>query len=378
MKIAVIAQGSVPAQTANSIQNMKMAAALAGTGSEVRVFAPGKDPKIPWSQLTNHYGLKDQFALEWIPLRPFLRRYDFALSAVRAAQGWGADLVYTRLPQAATLAARRNILTIFELHDLPSGTMGPWLLRSFLRSQGSCRLIVNTHHLAAEIRSRFRLPEREDFLVMAPNGVDVDRYAHLPEPAEARKTLGQPEGFTAGYAGHLYAGRGIELILELARDLPAMRFLLVGGRPEDVLKRKQEARHLTNIHFTGFVPNAELPAYQAACDVFLMPHGRKVAGSSGADIAEFTNPLKMFEYLACGRPILASDLPILREVLNEENAVILPGDDKQAWMDALQALQASPARRKALGDAGRLTAAGFSWEKRAQRILQDLVETAKI
>lgn len=378
MKITVIAQGSIPAQTANSIQNMKMAGALAGLGNEVRVFAPGTDSSCDWAELASHYGLKDRFEIQWIPIRSFLRRYDFALRAVRAAQEWGAELIYTRLPQAATLAAGREIPTIFELHDLPSGTIGPRLLRQFLKAPGALRLVVNTNHLADEIRKRYQLTGKKDFLATAPNGVDLERYAQLPEPRTARKTLRLPEGFTAGYTGHLYAGRGIELILELARRLPSVRFLLVGGRPEDVAQRKQQARDLDNVHFTGFVPNAELPSYQAACDVFLMPYGHKVAGSSGVDIAEFTNPLKMFEYLACGRPILASDLPILREILNSDNAIILPSGDAQAWVSALQKLHDTPNQRKALGDAGKRTAAQFSWEMRAKRVLQGLQKTAKI
>ena len=370
MKIAVIAQGSIPAQTANSIQNMKMAGALARLGNEVHVLAPGADPGIGWAVLAKHYGVKDRFKIKWIPFLSFWRRYDFALRAVRTAQDWGADLVYTRLPQAASLAAGRGIPTIFELHDLPSGTMGPWLLRRFLRARGARRLVVNTNQLAGEVRRRYQLPREKDFLLLAPNGVDLEQYRNLPRPEVARKKLGLPEGYTAGYTGHLYAGRGIGFILELARRLPKIHFLIVGGRPEDVVERKEQAGGLPNVHFTGFVPNMLVPLYQAACDLFLMPHGRKVSGSSGADIAQFANPLKMFEYLACGRPLLTSRLPVLREVLDETNAILLPGRDLKAWMAALGNLQKSPGRRAALAKAGKMTAAKFSWRGRAEKILK--------
>ncbi len=378
MKIAIIAQGSIPAQTANSIQNMKMAGAFAELGNKVVVFAPGKNPELDWPRIANHYGLSQELEIQWIKSLPLLRRYDFAWHAVRAAQRWDVELVYTRLPQAAALAAVREVSTIFELHDLPSGTMGPWLLRQFLGANGAKRLVVNTHHLEQKIRNRYRFPDREGFVMLAPNGVNLQRYKILPAPTEARKRLGLPEGFTAGYTGHLYEGRGIELILDLAYRLPKVRFLLVGGRAEDLAVRKAQARELGNVQFVGFVPNAELPLYQAACDVFLMPHGQKVAGSSGADIAEFTNPLKMFEYLACGRPILASDLPILREVLHEENANLLPIGDVPAWVEALNALMESATRRAELSAAGKRTAAQFSWESRASRILQGIEKTAKI
>ena len=372
MKIALIAPGPIPAQTANSIQVMKMAQALAEEGHALALFAPGSGASPSWQELSAHYGLSRRFEIRWLPAQPVLRRYDYAFAALRAARAWGAELIYTRLPQAATLAARRGQATIFELHDLPSGTMGPWLLRRFLQADGARRLVVNTEHLAQEIRKRYRLPAQKDFLVMAPNGVDMQRYAKLPDPKSARGSLRLPDSFTVGYSGHLYAGRGVGLMLELARRLPKIRFLLVGGRSEDVAARKEQAGGLTNVHFIGFVPNAELPLYQAACDVLLIPYSRQVAGSSGSDIAPYTNPLKMFEYLASGRPVLASDLPILREILNEQNAILLPVGELQAWVDALLALQTSPRRRAALAKAGQQTAAEYTWQKRAQRLLRDL------
>ena len=373
MKIALIAPGPIPAQTANSIQVMKMAQALVEEGHTVRVFASGNRAPAPsWTDLAAHYGLTHLFEIHWLAARSALRRYDFAFAALRAARIWGADLVYTRLPQAATLAAWRGQATIFELHDLPSGVMGPWLLRRFLRARGARRLVVNTKFLADQIGNRYPLAGKEGLLVVAPNGVDLQPYAQLPSPQEARKRLGLTEAFTAGYSGHLYAGRGIRLILELAKRQPTMRFLLVGGRPDDVAARKDQARALQNVQFMGFVANADLPIYQAACDVLLIPYSQEVAGSSGGNIAQYTNPLKMFEYLASGRPILASDLPILREILNEENAIFLPIGDVQSWADALLALEKSPGRRAALAKAGQQTVAEYTWRKRVQRALRGL------
>jgi glycosyltransferase involved in cell wall biosynthesis len=256
--------------------------------------------------------------------------------------------------------------------------MGPWLLRRFVSSLGAKRLVVNTNHLEIEIQNRYRIPADKDFLVLAPNGVDLQRYKNLPDPKTARQKLGLPDTFTAGYTGHLYAGRGIDLILGVAKRMPDTHFLLVGGRAEDVALRKKQAEGLDNVQIVGFVPNAELPHYQAVCDVFLMPHEQKVSGSSGANIAEFTNPLKMFEYLACGRAILASDLPILREVLNENNAVLLPIGEVQAWTVALIALSQDTQRVAGLAHAGKETAAQFSWQNRAARILRGIGKTAKI
>lgn len=372
MRVALIEPGTLPAHTANSIQRMKMAQALVATGHTVRVFVPGQDPNIPWPEFAQHYGLQHEFELEWVSSLPVLRRYDFAFNVARRARAWGADVLYSRSPQAATWAALRKLPTIFELHDIPMGFMGPWLLRRFLKAPGARRLVANTQFLADTLAAHYALPDRAGFLLVAPNGVDLERYTDLPTPAQARQQLGLPKGFTVGYTGHLYPGRGLETILHLAAQAPEMNFLLVGGKPADVQAARQRAAGLLNVKLTGFVPNGELPRYQAAADVLIMPYGQKVSGSSGGDIAPYLNPMKMFEYLACQRPIVTSDLPILREILDETNAIILPGDDMTAWVQALRGLANDPARAAALAAAARRMAEKYTWEQRAQRLLAGL------
>lgn len=367
MKIALIAPSAIPSLSANSMQVMKMADALAGLGNEVGVFALPSGAHAAWAELKAHYGLKHPFVMNYVVANPFLRRYDFAFSALRSAREFGADLVYTRVPQAAALAAR-SLPTIFELHDVPSGWMGPRLLRAFLRGRGAQRVVVNTRVLAERVLAMY--PSVEDKLTLAPNGVDLQPYVALPKPAAARKQLGLSEGFTVGYTGHLYKGRGISFMLELARRNPSMQFLFVGGKPEDVAERKVQAGVLNNVRFVGFVPNSELPLYQAASDVLVLPYGKQVTASSGGDIAAYTNPLKMFEYLASGRAILASKLPVLNEVLDGRNALILPAKDVEVWAATLTRLENHPAEREALGKAARETAQKFSWEQRARRVLE--------
>ncbi len=163
---------------------------------------------------------------------------------------------------------------------------------------------------------------------------------------------GRQSCFTAGYTGHLYAGRGGELMIELAARLPEITFLLVGGEPPDVarLQAKVNARQLDNVILTGFIPNADLPLYQAACDVLLMPYQKPVAASSGGDIAPYLSPMKLFEYLACGRAILSSDLPVLREVLNPANAVLLDPETSRAWAAALRLCKTIRSAVKAWGN----------------------------
>jgi glycosyltransferase involved in cell wall biosynthesis len=352
-------------------------------GHTIRLAVPGPHPPgLSRGDLSHQYGLEQEFPIEWLPAHPAFRSYDFGLRAVLWARRWGADMLYTRHPQAAALASLVNLPTILEIHDLPAGRFGGLLFRAFLRGQGALRIVSITLALATDLGKRFNVPLGLPFCLIAPDGVDLDRFIDLPKPLAARRALVESgvfpqlalERFTAGYTGHLYAGRGVELLLELASLLPTINVLVVGGEPGD-LQRLEEVvaqKGLTNFFLAGFVPNAELPRYQAACDVLLMPYQARVAASSGGDIARYLSPMKLFEYMACQRPILCSDLPVLREVLNEENALLLPPQEITAWAEAIMRLAEDANLRNALAERAYQDVQQHTWERRAALIVSDL------
>lgn len=382
MRIALAAPTPLPARRANTVQVMKQAQALVRLGHDLHLAAPGEPPAgEPWAALQAHYGLNVQFPVRWLPVWAPLRSYDYAFQAVGWALSLQAELLWTRHPQTAALAAGLGVRTIYEIHDLPHGRTAGWLLRRSLTGRGTRRLAVITQALADALQAQFPHPAYARLLRIAPDGVDLERYADLPEPVLARRQLVErgavpglnPSRFTAGYTGHLYAGRGAELLLELARRLPEINFLLVGGEPQDVERLRVQADGLPNLFLTGFVPNADLPRYQAACEALLMPYQERVSASSGGDIGRFLSPMKLFEYLACGRVILSSNLPVFGEVLADgENAVLLPPADVTAWAQTLAELPAEPARRARLSAAARQTAARYTWEARTQTVLEGL------
>jgi glycosyltransferase involved in cell wall biosynthesis len=386
MKIAIIAPTYLPARRANTFQVMKMAQGMVAGGHNVQVAVPaanlqGERPE--WEQLASHYGLQHQFPIEWLCAHSRLRRYDFGWRSVFWARHWEAELIYTRLPQAAALASWLGVATIFEVHDLPKGRLGPVVFRQFLRCRGARRLVVISRALLADLVAQLGAPATMPFTIIAPDGIDLARYENLPSPPQARLAINQNMGsdlylpvnrFTVGYTGHLYPGRGVDLLIELAVRLPNITFLLVGGEQADILHIQNivTAKGIDNVVLTGFVNNSDLPNFQAASDVLLMPYQSRVEASSGGDISRYLSPMKMFEYLACGRAILSSDLPVLREVLTNENAVLLPPEDVDAWMQAIVLLRDNPERRDALATCAYQHARAYTWEKRVDRILDGI------
>lgn len=368
MRIAAIAGSTVPSDTANSIQVMKACQALVQLGHELTLIVPG--PGQAGTDLGQIYGLQTLFPVEWLPAAG---RRLFTWQAVGRARALKPDLLYVWMVQSADFGLLARLPVIFEIHIHPSGVLGPAWHRWFGRQRGRKRLVSITRALLDLLRGRYGMQLAEDEYVVAPNGVDLERFQSLPDSQTARRQLNLAEGFTAACTGHLYAGRGAELFLSLAQATPSIRFLWVGGRPQDVdsYRRQASERGLGNVTFTGFIPNRDLPLYQAAGDVLLMPYSRSIFGSSGsADSAAIASPMKMFEYMATGRAILSSDLPVIREVLNDSNAVFAQPDDVSAWQTALEKLRREDAGRRRLAQQARHDVEGYTWLNRARRIME--------
>ena len=374
MKIAVITNSRIPSLTANSIQAMKVCQALVQIGHDVRIFAPRETEPASREELAKHYGLRIVPSLEWLPSVKQFKRLDFILHAQRAAEKFDADLLYTWLPQSAVAALWRRYPTILEMHSDVGGRMGVWWLRQFWKTRGQKRMTVTTWALrkALERSAGFRF--EHEAVVVAPNGVELERYEDLPDAPSARRRLLLKNRMTIGFTGHIYPGRGTDLLFELARQMPGVNFLWVGGTPELVSfwQKKLETVGVKNVMMTGFVEHERIPLYQAAADVLLMPYGRSIEASSGQDIAEVINPMKMFEYMASGRAIVSADLPVIREVLHERSAVFCEPGDVGAWKSAIESLLLDERKRTALGVQARRDAERFTWEARARRIMNGL------
>jgi len=380
MKIAVITNSRIPSLTANSIQAMKVTQALMQLGHEVRMFAPAETEPATRESLLTHYGLRLAPDLKLIPSIRLFKRLDFVLRAQNAAEKFGAELIYTWLPQSAVFALMRKDPVVLEMHaDVARN--GAWWLRQFWKAKGRKVMTVTTSALRNALERSTKLQFSDDALLVAPNGVELEKYDRLPNPDEARHQLNLPEGLTVGFTGHIYPGRGADLLFELAKQMPQVNFLWVGGTPElvDFWRGKLTDAKMTNVTMTGFVKHEVIPLYQAASDILLMPYSRSISASSGQDIAEVINPMKMFEYMASGRAIVSADLPSIREVLNEGNAVLVEAGDSGIgngesvvgkWKAAIESLLADEPRRQVLASQARKEVEQLTWVKREERVME--------
>jgi glycosyltransferase involved in cell wall biosynthesis len=369
MKIAYLSSAEMPSNTAHSLQVMKMCQAMEQEGHAVTLILPSAGRQSPVDELNRMYGVKIGFEIRRVEQAPVLGRRGLALTLAREAARLSPDMAYTRGIDIGWAAAARGLRTVVEVHSPPAGWFGPIYFRMLLRNK-AVRILVISRPLEETLRKGY--PELANYpILVAPDAVDLERYKYLPPPEKARARLGlPPKEFTAGYSGGLVAGRGVEQILELAERMPEVSFLILGG-DEPILGRwKRRTPGRANIRWKGHVPNAELPLYQAACDVLLMPYQRQVTVQGRGNSAEIMSPLKLYEYMAAGRLILASDLSALRVILNETNSVLLPCDAIEPWVQALQKAKRAKVWAGRLAVRARRDVQPFTWRNRVKAIME--------
>lgn len=363
--------GPVPAPVANAVHVAKMASAFAGQARRVTLVCRGR-PGSMSRQIAAAYDIAHPFAAVSFPRSPLTGgMLGFALAAIAWAKLTGADLVYTREAAFAERSAAAGLPTVFEAHSSLDdiGAASRPALDRLIRTNGLLLLVVISRALRDEYVRLY--PQLADRILVAPDGADPIRSgADLKPPFQrtARPTI--------GYVGHLYSGKGMELIAELAAACPWADFHVVGGAPDDLARWREAAGSLPNLTLHGFVQHALTPAYIAGFDVVLAPYQRSVsqAGGGHADIARWMSPLKIFEYMAAGKAMVASRLPVLEEVLEDgRTAVLCEPTDVDAWAKTLKDLCDDPQRRVRLGEAAReVFLAKYTWDRRAELILTEI------
>jgi glycosyltransferase involved in cell wall biosynthesis len=320
--------------------------------------------------LNRWYGITHPFNMVQLPLRlrseyPLPRGYQpfaFARASALYLALRRPDLVYSRTLEIVESAIRIGLNAIYETH---SADLEGERIRGLLAT-GRLRAIVTIADYLKDLYGKeCGIPEEK--ILVCSDGVDLEPYGKSPSKREQRANLGLPQDrYIAVYAGHLYDDRGIEEILECARSFAEVFFLVVGGYPEDVQRRESEVRQLglKNVQLTGFVSNALIPQYLEAADCLLMLYSRNVA------TAKWMSPLKLFEYMGAERPIIASDLPSIRTVLQHgSNAYLVEPDSAESLKAGIEQMLASPQFGQVLASQARSDVEAWTWDRRADKIL---------
>ncbi len=378
MRFHYIAPSTLPSRAANSVHVVWQCNGLAQRGADVTLYAKRAMPdarQLPQIVETTYGVGATAFRFETVysasTLGDNLRIARHAVRCIRRSERGGA-ILSRNLYASFTLAILYRMPLMFETHQLESG-LRKWMQRMIARCPWVTTVLISDH-LAVYLEQHLGTAPHRTLVLhdAAPEGI-------TPVPtAERRERLGAlaevAQGAwkqVCGYFGHLYPGRGIEVVEAMAAARPDVLFLVYGGTEAD-LTRKRNANHLANLSFMGHVSHPIARQLMCLVDVLLMPYQESVSiGVAGHDTARWMSPMKMFEYLGTGVPIISSDLPVLREVLrNGDNCLLAPPADVEAWTAALTKLDTDPVLAARIGATAHMEyKQQHTWTRRAEQIL---------
>jgi len=363
MNITYITPSGIPSKQANTIQVMKMCEAFSQQGNEVNLICPNNESENI-DDIFSYYGIEESFEINRLPWKPF-NGYQFTVLASLAAFYSGSDIVYGRSIAGCYFSALLGLDVVYESH-VPADKIHPItdrMFKSLISSTNLVSLVVITEALKEYYVSRYDI---EETIYVAPDAATRQDGTpiHKIQNTDRQKV---------GYVGHLYEGKGINLIIELAREETSVDFHVVGGTDKDLKTWRSRAGDISNLEFHGHVPPANVGDYLASFDVVLAPYQRQVHGAGGGtNLSKWMSPLKIFEYMSAEKPIVCSDLPVLREVLTDgENALLCDPDDVAEWVEALRELRSNCELHNRLAtNAKRDFEAQYSYDARAESIIK--------
>jgi glycosyltransferase involved in cell wall biosynthesis len=387
MRIAYTCHDSFPSSSTNTQQTFWTIVEVARLGVSVELFVPsvqtiaGQNPRATVAQ---YYGasieaLPETWSISALGDRPLEGSvekgwFDWRIArrltpSLRATTGRRHDLVWTRDPLALVSCLRAGLPTFFETYRpdfAAQRRFAPWR-RMCLASPHLCGVVTHSR-LAADAYVAARVPPER--VLVARNGFAPSLLEPVLSRAEARIRLAlPPDGPLAVYAGHVGPDKGVDVLVRMAAAVPDAWILLVGASPDSIdgqrLREVARQAGVRNVLLRPRVPLADVSTYLYAADCLMVP-------PTDEPLRRFRRtvlPMKVFMYLAAGRPILAPRLPDLEEVLTDhETARLVPPDDVQEAGAALAVLLADRPLQERLSRNALAAATAYTWSARARRI----------
>lgn len=371
MRIFFIAHAKLPTKKAHGLGITKLCEALAAHTDLVLVHSKRRNKNK--ADMFEYYDLKRRFKHVSLPVIdavrfPFLGvlgywigQLSFSVSVLffvifRTEKN---DIFFSREHAILLIVSpfRKNLF--YDLHDFPH--RGSLYFRFFFNR---VRGIISTNTWKKdELLRRFRVPAER--VLVAPNGVDLSDYQGSVDARGARQMLGiETQKKIVLYTGQLLHWKGVDTLLSAAKFLPSnVSVYIVGGSKHEVdaLRGRYRAE---NVVFVGQRPHKEMSHWQRAADVLVLPNTKKEHIAT-----HYTSPIKLFEYMASGTPIVASDLPSIREIADDTAVVFFEADDSRSLAQSIQSVFENPEEAHERAARAKAAVAQYTWDARAERII---------
>lgn len=373
MKLYYLANYRLPTEKAHGVQIVKMCEAFADQGLDVTLILPERYTPID-SDIYTYYQVKNNFNIKKVPainlifldfllgkIGFWLESWYFAKVVKKIIQQEKPDIVFTREHILARLVGKFFKNIFLEAHFFSPSN---FYLSSISKVKG---LIVITKKLK-ELHYKFNKN-----ILVAADGVDIKQFALDLNKHEAREKLDLPQGKKIIlYIGHLYHWKGASTLARASKYLPEdYQIYFVGGTKNDIITFKSEAeKQKWPVKIMGHHLYKEMPLWLATADVLVLTGNPQEVFSQ-----YFTSPMKLFEYMASKRPIVAIDLPSFREILNEQNSVLVASANCQALSDGIKKVVEDNELAQNLIKQAFQDVQKYSWLERSNKIKEFIIQT---
>ena len=387
-KLIYLSPMRLPTEKAHGLQIMQNCEALADVGYAVELWVSRRYNSAEMNVIQDvyaYYGVKPNFTIKRVPCvdlmplageRPIPARIAFYVQVVTyvivmllrmlfvRAQVYYSRDEFLLLPLSFIKSSKK---LAYEPHTLSPSKRGRWIQ---LRAAGRVNSIFPvTPRLAKDFVKHGASVEK---ILPLHDGIRKERFQALPTKMDARETIGwDQDAFIVGYVGRLHTmgmDKGLGTLIQALAEVGGASLGLVGGPDEMAQAYCNEWVTLGlaegDFLYTGHIVPREVPLYLSAFDLCAMPF------PDTAHFANYMSPLKLFEYMAAGKAIIASDLPSIADVVAYDgNALLVPPEDVKALAKAIQRLREDPDMRQRLGDSARQKVmAHYTWTARAEAI----------
>ena len=374
MKLLYIANARIPTEKAHGLHIVKMCQALAAHGADVTLILPQRKNSIQ-EDLFSYYGIKKIFKVHYLPIIDLAAKGWFGYWITQLLFSWRLlrfnfnprlDIILTRDELSGWLMSKRRFKVFYDMHGFPE----TWRVLWKIAMRKMTGIICTNEWKMRQTEEFFKIPYSR--MVLARNGFDPDEFNAPTSREIAREQLGLPlEQPIALYAGHLYDWKGVDTLAWAAAHLPRVLLVFVGGTAQNVEEFKKRHAHCKNILVFGQRPHEQIPLFLAAADILVLPNSRQSANPRQIPYSIYdTSPIKLFEYMASRRPIIASDLPSIREILDERTAVFFEPDNPESLAQKIGYVLSATDEPARMAEQAFHDAQNYTWEKRAKIILE--------
>ena len=363
MKICYLANTAIPSTNASAIQIVKMCEAFSKLKNQVTLITTNASS----GNIFNYYNIKSKFKFKKIryfkkfPLG--IKFYLFSILSVIESIKFKPDIYITRNFFTCFLLILLKKKTILELHhDLDTESrIVRFIVKNynFFNSKHLVKLIAITNYVKYVYISKYSTKSNK--IIVLPSGSSIK---------ENYKYKINKKKINIGYFGSLYKSRGIDLIIKLASIDPENDYYIYGNKKQ--LKIPISKKTEKNLYLNEYVPYKKISKILLDMDLLLMPYTSSitVAGDVG-DITKYTSPLKLFDYLSVGRPIICSNFNVLKEIITEnKNAIFVKNyQNVFAWKKEITKLINKPEKMKIISKNNYKLSKKYSHSARALKIL---------